>query len=525
MVLRKPYRFLIKNFRIIHLILAIMSGYLLTRTNNLLNFFNDYLKNSETLIGTGTVNEYFNSLMIISVLVILIGTIIISIIMKMKDKPILFYIINIICYIFIGAIYAYDSSLITKLEVSIIDVRTIKLASDFTLMCFLVQTLSTIILSIRGVGFNLKKFEFGKDIELQIDEKDNEEFEFEVSIDKNKIKRNIKKNIRNLKYSYHENKFITNIIVLIFIIIIGIILYLNFEVYNKVYKKGEMITTPQFTYSLVDSYVTNKDYKNNQITDNYLVVTKLKIKNNTKEKKQFETARVLLHIGKVTYNPTTKYKDRLIDLGTDIENKNIQNEFEEYVITFEIPKKDISEKMILSYNDISDKERNIKLNNIKFEKTEEKTVSKLNEFIKIDDNLLKNIKFKINNFEINNKIKATYNFCETRDICYESYEYVVPSLTDNYDKYILKIESEIDFNNQTIKNFNDLSDFIETFGTINYVVNGVNKEMNTKIIEIMPMKSKKNGIYYFEVYSDIKNASEISILLNIRNKTYEYKIK
>lgn len=525
MVLRKPYKFLIKHFKMIHLILALISGYLLVKTNGVLNFFNGYLNNNETLIGTGTANEYFNSLMTIFVIIVAIGTIIIGIIMKMKDKPIIFYIINLIAYIFVGIIYVYDRSLIETLELRVLDIRTIKLASDLTLICFLVQTLSTIILSIRAVGFDLKKFDFGKDMEFEIDEKDNEEFEFDVSIDKNKIRRNVKKNVRNLRYAYHENKFITNIVILVILVVIGIGIYMNFEVINKIYKKGEVITTPQFTYSLENSYLTNKDYRNNKITDNYLVVAKLKIKKNIKDKISLETARVLLHIGKVTYNPTIKYKDKLIDLGVDIENKNIKSEFEEYIITFEIPKNDISKKMTLSYNDTNNKTHTIKLNNIKFDEQKEQEKKYLTETMNLENEILKNVTFKITKFEINNKIKSTYNFCETSTICYQSYEYITPSLTDNYDKVILKIESEINFNEQKIKNFNDLSDFIENYATIKYKVNGTEKEMKTKVKEVVPTKATKKGVYYFEVYEEIKNATEISIMLNIRNKTYEYKIK
>ena len=174
MVLRKPYKFLIKHFRMIHLILAILSGYLLTKTNRTLSFFNDYLNNNETLIGNGTASEYFSGLMTLFIVIILIGIITITVIMKMKDKPITFYIITLVAYIFIGVIYAYDSSLIKQLELKVLDIRTIKLASDLTLICFLVQTFSTIILSVRAVGFDLKKFNFDKDFELEIDEKDNE---------------------------------------------------------------------------------------------------------------------------------------------------------------------------------------------------------------------------------------------------------------------------------------------------------------------------------------------------------------
>lgn len=523
MILRKPYKFFIKNFRIIHFILAIISGYLLIKTNAILTFFNEYLKSTETLVGSGTNNEYFSGIMIFLIIIMLLGTAIILIIMKIKNKPTLFYVINMMLYIIAGTIYIYDSSIMKTLEINAVDIRTIKLASDFTLICFLVQTLSTIILTIRAIGFNLNKFNFDKDLELEISENDNEEFEFDVNIDKNKLKRNFKKNIRNIRYAYSENKTISNIFIALFIVIIGIGLFLNYGIFNKVYQRGNTINTKEYTYSLVDSYLINKDYKGNIITDNYLVVAKIRIKNNTGKKLTFQTGRLQLHIGKTIYNPITTYKNEVIDLGETYNKKEIGEEFEEYIITFEIPRRLINKKMILSYLDLNDKKYNIKLNNKTFDEKLRNEKAKINEYIKLNDDIYKKIKFKISNYEIDNKIKATYNFCETKDKCYESYEYIVPNISDNYNKTILKIESDIDFKNQKIKNFNDLSDFIETYGKVKYKVNNKEKEMRVK--EIHPTKSYKDGVYYFEVYEDIKNATNISIILNIRNKKYEYILK
>ena len=49
--------------------------------------------------------------------------------------------------------------------------------------------------------------------------------------------------------------------------------------------------------------------------------------------------------------------------------------------------------------------------------------------------------------------------------------------------------------------------------------------MKTKIKEVIPLKSKMNNIYYFEVYEDIKNASKITLVLTFRNNKYEYVLK
>ena len=524
MVLRKPYKFLIKHFRFIHLLLAVMSSYLLTRTNSLISFFNDYINNTETLIGAGTSNEYFTVLMIIFCVGILIGSVIILFIMKMKDKPILFYIINIIAYVIITVIYLYDNSIIQKLELSTIDIRTIKLASDFTLICFLIQTLSTIILFVRGIGFSIKKFNFEQDLKFDIDERDNEEFEFDVDIDKNKIKRKINKRIRDFKYNYHENKFLINMAMLILLLIIGLIIFLNIKVFNKIYKENNLITTTEFSYTITDSYLINTSYKNKKITNNYLLVAKMKIKANSNDLKVFEPARVLLHIGKVRYNPTTKYKDDVIDLGNVYDGEKISNEFSEYLLVFEIPKKYINKKKILSYSDPYSSVYKTKLSSEKFNK-KDSAKAKFPETIKLNSELISNVEFKINSYTITDRVKSEYTFCETSKNCYTSYEYIVPTLTDNYTKYIFKIDSTINFNGQQLTNFKDISDIIETFGTIKYTLDGEEKEMKTKIKEVSPRKGRRSGIYYFEIYKEIKSATNISLILNIRNSKYEYVLR
>lgn len=524
MVLRKPYRFLIKHFRFIHLLLALMSGYLLMKTNNLINFFNAYINNSETLIGSGTSDEYFTGLMILFSIGILAGSAIILFIMKMKEKPIKFYIINIVLYSFIAIIYLYDKSIIQRMELSTLDIRTVKLTGDLTLICFLVQTLSTIILFVRAIGFNIRRFNFEQDLKLDISESDNEEFEFDVEIDKNKLKRKFNKKIRNFKYSYHENKFLINIAILLVLVLIGLLIILNKTVFNKVYKQNTVMNVSDYSYLVTNSYVVNTDYYNNKITDNYLVVVKLKIKSIRTEIKKFETARVLLRIGKVKYNPTTAYKDSLVDLGNTYNGNKLSNEFKDYILVFEIPKKYISKKKIFTYSDPYNGVFKTKLSTKKIN-NKAKAKAKLGEKLTFNTEIIKNVDFSITNFSLDNKIKSTYNFCETSNVCYDSYEYITPSLSDNYTKVLLKIEGNANFNGQTISNFDDLADFVRIFGTIRYKMNDEIKEMNIKIKEIVPTKSKKEGTYYFEILDEIKHSPEISIVFKIRGSEYEYVLK
>ena len=51
MILRGPYAFFIKYFRVIHLIMAIFIGFLIFQTNTFLQFFNQYINSNMVSIG------------------------------------------------------------------------------------------------------------------------------------------------------------------------------------------------------------------------------------------------------------------------------------------------------------------------------------------------------------------------------------------------------------------------------------------------------------------------------------------
>ena len=60
---------------------------------------------------------------------------------------------------------------------------------------------------MRGLGFDIKKFNFQTDIkELEIESLDNEEFEFVLGDTSAKLARNSRKQIRRLRYFIVENK-------------------------------------------------------------------------------------------------------------------------------------------------------------------------------------------------------------------------------------------------------------------------------------------------------------------------------
>ena len=523
MILRKPYKFLIKHFRFIHLILALLSTYLLTKTYNLWNFFRGYVNSSSPIVPSGTSNEYFSGLMILSCILVVVGSIIILVLMRMKKKPVLYYLISIISYLLIIFIYIYDINSIKQLEISALDMRIIGLLRDFTLISFIIQVATTIVFYIRAVGFNIKKFDFVSDLKLETDEKDNEEFEFEVTFNKDKARRNFKRRIRQLKINYFENKFLINIISILIILVIFGFFLLNKFVYHKVYKEGHIFDLSQTRFQITDSYITNVDYKNENITDNYLVIVKFNISkySNIKDKIKFNKAAILLNIGKVRFNPINTYSNDLLDFGITYTNQNIVPESQEFILTFEIPKKYKNKKKIISYVDTFDK-YNIKLSPKSFEGKGENVTTNIDEQTIIKNSMFDSLSIKIKSYEINNRISATYKYCQTTNNCYNSIEYITPSYDDNYDKAILKINADVSISNKNIKDFNEV---VKRFGIIKYTLDGKEKEMKTMIKSVYPTKSISDNLFYFEVYKEIINADKISLILSMRNSTYEFILK
>ena len=57
MIIKKPYAFMIKHFRTIHVILTILVMYLISKTHAIFTFFNDYANNNGYLINKDKILE------------------------------------------------------------------------------------------------------------------------------------------------------------------------------------------------------------------------------------------------------------------------------------------------------------------------------------------------------------------------------------------------------------------------------------------------------------------------------------
>lgn len=198
MILKRPFAFFIKHFRLIHFILAAVTAYLAYNTANIISFFTQYMQTTASLVDKDVTAKLFPFVVFIFIFIALIASTTILILMKWKDKPIVFYVINIINNVYIWGMYIYSRQIVKQLETSFIDLRTLKLIHDLLIIGLILQTVTIIITAVRASGFDIKKFNFEDDFDLKIDASDNEEFEFDVDVDTDSFKRNLKKVLETL---------------------------------------------------------------------------------------------------------------------------------------------------------------------------------------------------------------------------------------------------------------------------------------------------------------------------------------
>lgn len=535
MILRKPYAFFIKYFKLFHAIIAILVAFLLYRSFTIYNFFKAYVVNYSSALNELSPSSLMNTYSLIMVLGIIILIIILLSVMIYKKKPKALYIFSLIVYIGVIVLYGITYPILRDISVSILDVRVSSALRDFFMIAAALQFVTLILYIVRATGFDIKQFDFGSDLQkLDINEKDSEEIEVALEFDQNKIHRQIRYKLRQLKYVYGENKFIINTVGIIFVIILAFMIYLNVGVYTASYNQGSSFSASGVVMNVRDTYLTQTDPSGNTLTNDMIVVVKMDIKNNGGVNTTLNTGLTTLRVDNQSYGQNVNYAKELYDLGTAYTGQQLSEEFKSYILTFVIPKEDINKTMVLKFNDnVSYVKGEIGAKNIMVtlkptnltQKSEEHSV-KLGEEENFEDSILGSSVFKINSYEINDKFKLNYEYCYGTDKCIDSSEYLTATATGNYLKTLMKIDADFsidsNINSTQITSFDD---FLNTFATINYKVGSgwTSKRINTQ--NIKPKVSKDSSYYYIEVPSVVKNASEIYLTFNIRNQVYNYVLK
>lgn len=507
MILKKPYAFLIKNFKLIHILLTGLYIYLAFYVSSISNFYIGFIEGSKRKLDA---ISYISNTPYIVIILSLIICLILFILMNYKKKPKLLYLILSLLYIVVFGIIFITTNGLNIIYNNILETKTLLFYSDLLRIIILFQYGSIVMTTVRAIGFDIKKFNFREDIhELDIDITDDEEVELVMGVNKHKLTQRINRRKRELKYYFAENK--------IFILLtIGILIFLSIstitidkKVVNKIYKQNETFSSDNFNIKITDSYITNKSYNGNTLsTENIFVVVNLEI-TPKKTSTSLNTSNLILKTNNNSYTITKKYYNYFKDIGVGYKDQNI-NSAKKYIFVYQISKEEIDEDKHVIYTG-STNELKVNLSPKNLDINNENKEYKLTENIDFTDSTISSSNFQINKYEINNKF--TYNYTFTiNDKEHTSNKYITSP-----DNTILYLELTSSFSMNTTN-----YDFIKDYGSIKYSIN--NTEYTTKKLADKTPGGYEKGIY-LEVDKNMENAENIWIELNVRNIKYKYILK
>ncbi len=536
MIIRKPYAILIKHFKLIHSALLAMMIYLIYRTSMITRFFLEYFSDEMGVIGKELTDDLFNNWMYFFTFVVILGLIVVLILMIAKQKPVKYYIVAIVTYIALLVILNMDHSMIASMESELLSARTVRAMSDMTWILVGLQTLMIVLTFISATGFDIKKLDFEKDLqELKITEEDREEVEVGLDVDSGKIRRQIRKQIRHIKYVYLENKLLCNLLIIATILFAGYFIYDKSGMNEKIYKQNQFFQTYSFVMNIEESYITNTNYRLEKLNDQKtLLILRLKVRNIYNKEVSMDTARLEVTIKNHKYYPTKSYANDISDFGNNYRGEKIGNEEQSYVLCYEIPSNYINEEMLFQYvqsvsgikNKLEIEYQKVKLSPINLETTPEKKQYKLKEKADMKGSILGDTKFVIQSYEIKPEFKFTYNFCPANNECYQSTEYIKPNTLTNYNKVLLRlnglVESESNYLDKVKKN---LFKFINQYGVFKYKVDGKWKTHTISLSQVKPTKVVTGSDVYIEVLEEMSRATEIELVLRAKNYEYTYILK
>ena len=498
MVLKKPYLFFIRHFKFFNILLSLLISILIYNDDKIVKFLNKYIFINDTNISIlDTINTRI--LIVVPVIICFFSIILLSIMFK-KSKPIKFYLFTIFSFIAIIVINVHLIGFLNTISKEIVTVKYIKFSRDLKLISVILESISCIYLFIRGLGINIKKFDFSSDLlKFDLSDEDREEIEISLNINNDKLRKERKQKIDKYRYYYLENKFKINSIFIVTILIISSLFIYFYIKVNIGYKKENI------TYEYKDlaikvnySYYSNMDYIGNIISDNMIIIVDATMNG----KNNILLNEFNLKINNVIFKPTKKYYKSFIDLGNGYNEKISTNETR-YLIMFEVPKSYIKKKVVFNLYNINVK---LSLLNLDYKEKEKIYSSALNNEVNFDS-----IYFNINSYEIQDDFALNYTFCHENG-CTESVEHIKASIDENFDKTVLKLNVDTNIN---------FLNFFKNYASIVYKINNTEYIQDNNFELLKPKKSESADIF-IGINKNILNADSIKILFKKRDIKIEY---
>ena len=157
MIIRKPYAFLIKNFKKIHIVLLVLSLFVCYKIFDVASFIADFMSFGTYDYYTDPFTRHASPAMLVSIALIFLGSAAILFLLRYKQKQWKLYLIPIIEY---GAMFFVLGMLrgIFIMYNTVIETTDVRLARDLLIMLAIAQIPAIAVFVIRVFGLDKKKF-------------------------------------------------------------------------------------------------------------------------------------------------------------------------------------------------------------------------------------------------------------------------------------------------------------------------------------------------------------------------------
>lgn len=516
MIIRKPYAFLIKNFRKIHIALLIIGLFVLYKTIDTAGFVNDFMSFGTYDVYANPITKHISGLMTIALLLMIAGSVALLFLLLHKKKPWKTYLVPVIVYVALFLILSMIKGFFGGYTDSV-DTANLRLSRDLLMLILVGQLPALGIFVMRIFGLDVKKFDFNADLEfLDLSEEDREEIEVSLDVDINTFKRLWRRFLRNLDYFYREHKFISRAVI---VILVGLFIYNTYVfifVTHKTYRQGQVYNANGYTFKVLNSYFTDKDAAGNVISDgsNFMVL-EIYVKNNS-EPRVLDTGNFHLRAGSRRYGTTeTTYAKEFEDLGTSYSKvKELQRDEElTFLIIYKVDKNIRKNRFVLYYQEQGGifKLRKIKLKTQDISQVEKVKTLKLGDFFdaevyKKEDSL------SIESVSFDTIADYSVNKCSTTNCEIQSNTYTAPK---GYKIMVISFASDA----YEAKN---MIDFLKKYGRIDY--KDSKGKTKTLDIDVAVNKNYLGKVIYLKVPDNFEKFESSYLYFTIRNKQYRYKL-
>jgi len=408
--------------------------------------------------GFRLADEYISGLLYLSLFVIIGFSIMMFWLMKEKKKPVLFYLLTVIYYTILLISVFVAASLMNSLDRQFFTPSNALTYRDVFFILSLPQFYFLIQALIRGLGFDVKNFDFAKDLtQLEISSEDNEEFEFVLGTDVYKYERKARRTIRELRYYVLENKFVFSIIAGIIGLIIGFLLItsINFGVIFHWFGGSTQLNGMNFRIN--NSYITQYDLNGEMIREqSQFVIVHLTITNNSGRARTLTNADWYLTVGRNSYFHAPHLMNHFLDIGAAYNSTQIPNGNSlDTILIFEVPRRGwtrfaslniLREIEMGSDNQARYRYSSFRLNPTNINNLPSRVAVEINEEIRLGQRLFSDSTLNIKNIEIVSHFRFQREVCR-QNVCDIIYDKISPS--DSLNRRLMVIEYELNLNPNT----------------------------------------------------------------------------